>query len=114
MRYCFFLFFLLSILPAFGQSFLPGTEDIPLLDGLRQVEETASFDNPSERMVLISAQTQLSRHEVLTFYRQTLANLGWKEKSSGKFERGNDTLFIEITSDGKRNQIQFRLSQRNL
>ena len=112
MRYFSILLFC-WILPVFAQSFLPGTEDIPLMNGLTQVEETASFDNPAERMVLIGAQTNKTRAEILKFYKQTLINLGWHVQNEGKFERGNDSLFIEITPSGKVNQIQFRLSQRN-
>ena len=109
-----FLFILVFwILPALAQSFLPGTEDIPLMAGLTQVEETASFDNPAERMVLINAQTKKTRNDVLKFYKQTLVNLGWQVKKTDQFERGSDSLIIEITPNGKVNQIQFRLSQRN-
>ena len=112
MRYCAILL-LCWIMPALAQSFLPGTEDIPLMNGLIQVEETASFDSPEERMVLIGAQTNKTRAEILKFYKQTLINLGWQAKKEGAFERGSDSLFIEITPNGKANQIQFRLSQRN-
>ena len=112
MRY-FFALLLFWMMPALAQSFLPGTEDIPLMHGLTQVEETASFDNPAERMVLISAQTNKKKTDVLKFYKQTLVNLGWQVQKEGQFERGSDSLVIEITPNGKINQIQFRLSQRN-
>ena len=112
MRYCFVLL-LWWMIPALAQSFLPGTEDIPLMNELTQVEETASFDSPAERMVLISAQTKKNKNDVLKFYKQTLTNLGWQIKNNNQFERGSDSLVIEITPNGKVNQIQFRLSQRN-
>ena len=93
-----------------ADSFLPGTEDIPLMEGLKKVEETASFDNPQERMVLISAKTDLSQKSVFNFYSQTLKNLGWNEEKPHYFTRGNDSFTIEILDH---NQIQFRLSQSN-
>ena len=99
--------------PALAQTFLPGTEDIPLMDGLTQVEETASFDNPAERMVLVEAQTKLPPKKVSQFYKETLTNLGWTEKKTNTFERGNDSFSIDIISSEKTSQIQFRLSQRN-
>ena len=102
------------ILPAAAQTFLPGTDDIPQMAALQNVEETASFDNPAERMVLVGAETALSSKKVLQFYKEALTNLGWVEKRAGKFERGTDSFSIEITPNGKLNQIQFRLSQRNL
>ena len=107
-----FVLFVLFSFPALAQ-FLPGTEDIPLIAGLKNVEETASFDNPSERMVLISAETKLSSKKISSFYKQTLNNLGWQEIRPNFFKRGNDTFFIEITSSSSTNQVQFRLSQSN-
>ena len=112
MRFLFPLI-LFWIFPVFAQTFLPGTEDIPLMNGLQQVEETASFDNPDERMVLISAETNLSPKKVFEFYRESLKNLGWTEQKTGQFNRGNDSFSIEITPTEKTSQIQFRLSQRN-
>ena len=102
-----FIFYTFS---AWGQ-FLPGTEDIPLMKGIEKVEETASFESPSERMILIGAETKLSQKSVFDFYRKTLKNLDWKETKPGYFERGKDSFSIEITPQG---QIQFRLSQSNL
>ncbi|MBR6231992.1 MAG: hypothetical protein IKQ99_02705 [Alphaproteobacteria bacterium] len=98
--------------PVWAQ-FLPGTEDIPLMDGLINVEETASFDNPSERMVLVAAETKLSSKKVYSFYEQTLNNLGWQEVKPHYFKRGNDSFAIEITPSSSINQVQFRLSQSN-
>ena len=100
-------------LPVMAGDFLPGTEDIPLMKGLSDVEETASFEEPSERMVLISAQTLLSREKVESFYKKTLANLGWVEIRPNEFQRGDDFFYLEISSQGQGSQIQFRLSQRN-
>ena len=107
------LLFVLMTFPVWAQ-FLPGTEDIPLMDGLKNVEETASFDNPSERMVLVSAETRLSSQKISSFYKQTLNNLGWQEVKPNYFKRGNDSFFIEITPSSSINQVQFRLSQSNI
>ena len=112
MRFFLTLFLFLSF-PVFAQTFLPGTEDIPLMNELQNVEETASFDDPLERMVLISAETKNSPKKVLQFYTETLKNLGWMMKKPGHFERGADTFSIEITPIQNGIQIQFRLSQRN-
>ena len=95
--------------PVLAQTFLPGTEDIPLMKDLTNVEETASFDNPSERLVLISAETKIPPKSVFQFYSQSLGNLGWQEIKPHFFKRGNDSFTIEINQ----NQVQFRLSQSN-
>lgn len=112
MKYLVFLF-CFWILPIWAQTFLPGTEDIPQMNELTEVEELASFDNPAERMLLVGAKTKLSFSKVLEFYQESLSNLGWKNKGKGKFERGLDVFSIELNSDGDDHQIQFRLSQRN-
>ena len=112
MRYLALLFVFWASM-AYAQLFLPGTEDIPQMEGLKKVEETASFDNPSERMVLIGAETIATKEEILKFYKQTLINLGWREVSFDTFERGTDTFSIEIIPLVDKNQIQFRLSQSN-
>ena len=105
--------FLIWSLPVFAQEFLPGTEDVPLMEGLTKVEETASFDNPAERMVLVNAETTLKPATVFKFYQKSLVNLGWKETRPHYFERGSDSLLIEITSGQKSHLIQFQLSQVN-
>ena len=103
----------LWILPVMAQNFLPKTEDIPLMDGLTRVEETASFDNPAERLVLISAETTQSPQNVTSFYKQTLTNLGWTQVAPNVFKRGSDSFAIKIFPKGKMATIQFRLSQTN-
>ena len=77
------------------------------------MEENAAFDDPEERMVFISGQTNLSATDVLRFYEKTLANLGWKKKKPYYFERGMDSLLIEIVPKGSKNLIQFQLKQLN-
>ena len=105
------ILFVFWFFPVLAQTFLPGTEDIPLMKGIKNVEESASFETPSERMVLIEAETNLPQKTVFNFYQKTLKNLDWKETKPGYFERGKDSFSIEITPHG---QIQFRLSQSNL
>ena len=58
MKFLTFGFVLLFGGIVFAQDFLPATEDIPLMDGFYQVEETATFDSPSEKMTIISAVSQ--------------------------------------------------------
>ena len=107
------LILLVWILPAGADDFLPGTEDIPLMDGLEQVEEDASFDAPEERMVLVNARTTVPPVRVSLFYRKALKNLGWKEVKRDQYERGSDSFKIQIVPHGRSSHIQFRLSQEN-
>ena len=107
-----FVFILLWESVVYAQGFLPATEDIPLMEGLYQVEETATFDSPSEKMTIISALTRKKPTEITRFYRQVLVNLGWVEQKNNYYTRGSDTLTLEITP-GKENTIQFTLVQKN-
>ena len=96
-----------------AQDFLPATDDVPLMDGLYQVEENATFDSPSEKMTIISAMTREKPVTVMRFYRQVLINLGWQAKGKNHFIRGSDTLVLELTSMGQETAIQFTLVQKN-
>ena len=112
MRFWIFVSILLWNVGVLSQSFLPATEDIPLMDGLYQVEETATFDSPSEKMTIISAVSRQKPAEIIRYYRQVLVNLGWTPQKNNHYIRGTDTLTIEITS-GKETSIQFTLVQKN-
>lgn len=96
-----------------AQDFLPATEDVPLMQGLYQVEETATFDSPSEKMTLISAASHEKPEQIKRFYRQVLTNLGWVVVRDNNYKRGNDTLSLELTPTGKETILQFTLVQKN-
>lgn len=107
------IFTLLFSMPLLAQGFLPATDDIPLMQGLYSVEETASFDNPSEKMVLITAQTDKTVKEVESFYRQSLINLGWSVLDGNNYFRGLDILKMEFSSNSVPVTVQFTLIQKN-
>ena len=108
---CFLLLFWAFAVKA--QDFLPATEDIPLMSGLYQVEETATFDSPSEKMTLISALSNEKSEKIQKFYHQVLTNLGWRSVRNNHFTRGHDTLTLELTPMDKKISIQFTLVQKN-
>ena len=112
MRFYTFVFVLLWGTIVWAQGFLPATDDIPLMDGLYQVEETATFDSPAEKMTIISALSTKNSAEITRFYRQVLVNLGWTAQKNNHYIRATDTLTIEITP-GKETIIQFTLVQKN-
>ncbi len=106
------VFVLLWAIAVFAQGFLPATEDVPVMDGLYQVEEEATFDSPSEKMTIISAKSQEKPDKVSNYYRQILMNLGWTVIEKNHYVRGSDTLTLEMTT-GKETTIQFKLVQKN-
>ncbi len=111
MKVTLFLFILFFHTVLCAQGFLPKTEDIPLMEGLNQIEEVASFDNPGERLVIISAESTVSEQEILSFYQKTLKNLGWKQITSHTFKRDADRFQIDMKAQKNKVQIQFILSQ---
>src|SRR2546430_485537 len=58
--------------------FLAGTEDVPLMPGLKNDESTlVVFDKPEGRIVEVVARGKLGRADVEKFYAATLPPLGW-------------------------------------
>lgn len=81
-------------------AFVEGLEDIPLPDGLNQIENgNLNFGNEEIRLIeaYLSSQTLLFE-QVADFYKQTLPQMGWQIKKQFKrkilFEREGETLEI--------------------
>jgi len=62
--------------------FVAGTEDIPLMPGLRNQESTlVVFDKPQGRIVEVEARGKVTRAAVEKFYAASLPGLGWSADS---------------------------------
>ena len=82
--------------------FLPGTDDIPLMEGLTLPEiNDFSFDTPAGQILTFDADTSLSKEQVLSFYQKTLIAMGWQQSETGQFVRGNDTLILSFPGAGR-------------
>jgi hypothetical protein len=80
--------------------FLPGTEDVPLMPGLRaSAKDVVLFDKPQGRIVETSASGKVSREAVLSFYRESLPQLGWSRADERHFLRDGERLSLDF--DGK-------------
>ena len=107
--WCFFA------LPA-KSAFVEGLEDIPLLDGLAQVDNgSLSFGNEEIRLVESYLTSKvLSFKEVMVFYADTLPQLGWNKKQENNknilFERDGETLEISRESE---NPLVIRLTVKS-
>jgi len=87
---------------ALAGGFVAGLEDLPLMPGLSEVEEsTVSFDSPEGRIVEVYAEGAVDGGRVLTFYDETLPQLGWTPEGGGNFRREGEMLRIEIISEGE-------------
>ncbi len=103
------------VLPA-KAAFVEGLEDIPLLDGLSQIDNgSLSFGNEEIRLVesYMTSKT-LSFDEVVVFYNNTLPQLGWNKKHDNNknilFERDGETLEISKETE---NPLVIRLTVKS-
>jgi hypothetical protein len=92
---------LLSVLaigtaPARAQQFVPGTEDVPLMQELAPVKDTdIVFDKPEGRIIEASARGKVTKAAVRSFYASTLPQLGWKV-SGESWTRDTETLHLDF------------------
>jgi hypothetical protein len=78
--------------------FISVLDDLPLMEGL--VEDAASatvFDTARGRIVEVYASGALQENRVLTFYDETLPQLGWRRVASGVFRREGEALSLEFS-----------------
>ena len=98
---------------------MSGFEDLPLMDGLKQAEDTAvSFDTPSGRIIEAYAQSNtISKQKITDFYNKTLPQLGWSRVSgkgkavSVSYTREGEVLTISV-DDGTPASVRFELMTR--
>ncbi|MBE6449384.1 MAG: hypothetical protein E7013_01615 [Alphaproteobacteria bacterium] len=94
-KFIFVLFF--CAFDAFADSFLEGTEDVPLMNGMQySADETFSIDNEDGRLYFSKLFIDAKNSDILTFYRQTLPQLGWQETQDFTFEREDEILRIAV------------------
>lgn len=88
-----------------ANSFVSGIEDIPLMNGLNQVQsDIIFFGNEETRYIEIELNTDsgLSFEDIKGFYTKTLPQLGWNIKESNKlnilFNREKDILELKTST----------------
>ena len=86
-------FFIICPLQA---AFIEGTEDLPQMDELMQVDDLSmSFDAPEGRILQSYQQSEtLTQKQVETFYQETLPALGWNQVQKNVYERENERLTL--------------------
>lgn len=110
---------------AVSTEFLRYVEDLPLASGL--VEDTSAitvFDKPNGRIVETRASGRLSSVAgVMTFYRETLPQLGWMDTAPAsasraarvvklRFVRAREMLSLSIAKDNGGVTVQFAITPR--
>lgn len=97
-----------------AQTFLPGMEDVPLMERLTLTGDTELvFDSPAGRIVDVYAQGDVSRDAVLQFYRETLPELGWTPNGPAAFSREQETLTLGFTDEAGALTVRFSLAPQH-
>jgi hypothetical protein len=105
--------FLLA-LPLRAEEFVAGTEDLPLMPGLKAVPNSGVvFDKPEGRIVEARAEGTATRAKVEAFYAASLPPLGWKAAGRNVWQRDSERLRLDFTGSGGRLAVGFTLSPVN-
>ena len=79
-------------------AFISGIEDLPLMPGLAEIDETAMvFDTPGGRIIEALTSGPVSRDQVVRFYAATLPQLGWSADGETLFRRESETLELHFS-----------------
>ena len=101
--------------PVAAGGFLSVVEDLPLMDGLAEVEGSAMiFSTLQGRIVEVSATSisgnRIGRENVLGFYEHTLPQLGWAPAEAVNWISENEKLSLTVTVDVDKLIVQFSLT----
>ena len=82
---------------AIAGSFLGEVDDLPLMPGLTPLQNTGvNFDSPQGRIVEVYTAGKVTRPEVISFYAESLPQLGWIVQDVGNegaaWRRENEVL----------------------
>jgi len=107
------LLFLVAALPLRAEQFVAGTEDLPLMPGLKPVANSDMvFDKPEGRIVEARAEGATTRAKVEAFYAASLPPLGWKPAGRDIWQRDTERLRLDFAGSGSRLTVGFSLSPR--
>ena len=93
--------------------FVAGTEDVPLMPGLRNQENTlVVFDKPQGRIVEIEARGKVTRAAAEKFYADSLPPLGWVAEGRHRWRRDGEGLALDIKGNDGNLRVAFSLTPR--
>ena len=93
--------------------FVAGTEDLPLMPGLRNEESTlVVFDKPQGRIIEVEARGKVTRAAVERFYLASLPALGWVAEGNHGWSREGEGLRLAIKGRDGDLRVGFSLSPR--
>lgn len=92
--------------------YVPGINDLPLMDGLEPVEGPTDFSTPSSRFVVAYAKGRAAKRAVAEFYAVTLPQLGWTRTGETAYRREAETLQLDFDDTPPMLTVRFTLSPR--
>jgi hypothetical protein len=93
--------------------FVAGTEDVPLMPGLRNEDGTlVVFDKPQGRIIEVEARGKVTRAAVEKFYATSLPALGWVAEGTHGWSREGEGLRLDIKGRDGDVRVGFSLSPR--
>ncbi len=106
------LFLAALFVPALAQAatYVPGTEDVPLMRGLDASDAALVFDKPQGRIVEASLQAAVKRSDVEAFYEASLPQLGWRPAGQRRFERDGERLSLDFAGRDGNLLVDFTLA----
>jgi hypothetical protein len=107
---CFSLLLVIAV-PAAAEQFVAGTEDLPLMPGLKPLANSnVIFDKPEGRIVEARAMGATTRAKVEAFYAASLPALGWKPAGRDQWQRDAERLKIDFADTKGELAVGFTLS----
>jgi hypothetical protein len=103
---------LLAPLAAGAADFVPGTEDVPVMAGLRSSMDGMIFDKPQGRIVEVQYHGKLKRRDIEAFYAAALPQLGWQPDAAGAWQREGEMLRLDFSGKDGDIGVDFVLSPR--
>ncbi len=102
-----------------GTEYLESIEDFPLPEGFTINDDMVIFDTPDGKVVEGSADGYADEDTVVSFYDNTLPQLGWKkdtyfykEGTDLQFEREGEKLHLNLKRNENDLTIKFSLSPK--
>lgn len=92
------------------QTFIEGSEDLPLMEALVAAEGGMIFDSPAGRIVESFAVGETARADVLAFYDSSLPALGWAKAGEGRYTREDELLRIDFFGPDGGLTVRFTLA----
>lgn len=98
-----------------SEYFVQGSEDIPLLVGMEQINNDAlGFDTASGSIMSSSYETLVDFEMIKDFYIETLPQIGWQISNNSpnkvSFNREKETLEINFIAEDETDIVRFLIS----